>query len=1254
MRLNQKIAILRNNKHIWFVVLTMILSTAIFWFYSRYPNLNQKSVMGLRTSTLGIAFDFLFEVTSDMGPLKRIIIGSINWIYTNWKGMLFGLIFGAQVFTLLQFLRKTFPKSTFGQVLSGTLMGIPLGVCANCATPVAKSLKDANASGKTTLALISASPTLNVVALSMLFSFFPLEMVILKISFTLIYIFLAIPIMIGREVDNAETTILCYSDTTILGTIKLLLKNFIQLCWKTVPLMVIAGFCGNLVIGLIPIQWVEELSFGLISLVVVSFLGLILPVPMTFDLIASYSLLQLGVPVGLCMALLFSLGIFSIYPFLQLKNTIPRKRLLGIITIIFILSLNAGWLAEVFQQRRAESSQGKLAIVDQSKIESYIVQLCREDSRCRDNLFSYLAVESKNSSFCQGLNSNQKILDCEEEVLLKRAFFDENVCKESKNEANCYEKSYLNLATYIPPLVHWRCNQSDPLYKSYCEEALHILRAGAQDAPSSCSKEDIRPAKRDQCLENVQALRVLRSNFSTEICHLLSESKKEQCFAATNAVKFLKQGKIYSCNQLQGRWRGLCEEHLISVLVKEVENDKICKIFEKEKRLAKNCWAKFNEVNNKRLLARYYQRLIGSNRLKFHHQQESPLPDASLSSSTHILEYKKMKGVKDLEISFVPHKPRETRNDKYMFARKKMELPVPPRRLIEFKGFNSLGEGVATGDVNGDTFPDILVTHNQGFSLYINNNGKEFMAKHFPLQKFFPELSDLIDTFVGSLVDLNNDGMLDIFISTFGLGNYLFLNDGQLFKTTIPKRLPSNGEVMVGSASFGDFNGDNLVDIFMGGWTHPIPQGWHSTSKNYLLVNKGMGDFQVQNLPSYFGDTWSSIATDFNRDHKLDLLVANDFAAPDAFLIGDGKGSFKRIKRENQVFPYSPYANMSFDSADINNDLFTDIFAAEVSYGIGEVDSYCDLMEVSERKNCQNIMQGFASIDSLDLPGCQKLATPQLINDCQIQVILRLAETSKKSTYCKKIPENYENQRKYCEVVTGGKIISKFHPLRSEDIEQIYESNVLYLGSQDGKYIDATKKFGIKSSHWSWSAKFADLNNDGWQDLYIANGHHINSNIVANQYFENDSGEKFKNKSKQFSEPFHFSSKAFSYFDMDLDGDLDLVVTGLLAPVTVFENRSSSKSGNSITFDLKFKNPIGSKIYVEDEFGLKQMRELKSGGGVASFDQPIIHFGLGRAKRLKSIVIILNGGKRIDVKKFFKANRHYIIEFPKTLLLTSN
>src|ERR1700754_3723878 len=173
----------RRTLEISLSVLIAVGVILIFWTQQRYPALLKKLHSGTGVKVAGaISFDALLKVTPEMPAPTRVMRTSVNWLYTNRFGMYFALPFGAAVMTLLAGMAA--PKrfsSAAGNVLCGAVAGAPLGVCTNCATPVAQSLLVGGASTRLTVAAMISSPSFNPVVVAMAFVLFPLPLAAMRV-----------------------------------------------------------------------------------------------------------------------------------------------------------------------------------------------------------------------------------------------------------------------------------------------------------------------------------------------------------------------------------------------------------------------------------------------------------------------------------------------------------------------------------------------------------------------------------------------------------------------------------------------------------------------------------------------------------------------------------------------------------------------------------------------------------------------------------------------------------------------------------------------------------------------------------------------------------------------------------------------------------------------------------------------------------------------------------------------------------------
>ena len=189
--------------------LILIVLAVLFWTGSRYPALDEKAMMsGAIQLEDSLSFEALVPLTPDMSLPERMFWSTINWVDTNKKGMTFGVLFAAAFLTLTPYLRRRSFVGAVPNAARGVVIGTPLGVCVNCAAPIARGMYSAGLRAETTLAAMIASPTLNVVVLTMAFSILPFYMAVAKIALSLLVILVAVPLICRalpvKEIPEAD------------------------------------------------------------------------------------------------------------------------------------------------------------------------------------------------------------------------------------------------------------------------------------------------------------------------------------------------------------------------------------------------------------------------------------------------------------------------------------------------------------------------------------------------------------------------------------------------------------------------------------------------------------------------------------------------------------------------------------------------------------------------------------------------------------------------------------------------------------------------------------------------------------------------------------------------------------------------------------------------------------------------------------------------------------------------------------------
>lgn len=360
----------------------------VFWQQSRLPDLTEKVHLGPHTTVAAIGFRTILPVPEQLPFYKRVAFTSVNWIYTNWEGMTFGLLFAAGCLTLL----KCFPRQAYTHpildTVKGVILGVPLSICVNCSTPIALSMHRAGIRLETALATLTSSPTLNIIVLSMTFSLLPFHYALIKLLSVVIFIFVTIPILVRllyrynegkaigqmdiddlmNDLDEEETAMepnpICELEIAgistsepwidvIAGTFRSYSREFLYVVQITLPFMLLAGFLGALMVESLPLEGFRDLSMSIPGLLLVAVVGTFLPVPIAFDVIIVSILISNGLAPSFAMALLFTLGIFSIYPFLIIWRNISPRIAGALFATTIIIGLVSGLGIDAYEKQLA-------------------------------------------------------------------------------------------------------------------------------------------------------------------------------------------------------------------------------------------------------------------------------------------------------------------------------------------------------------------------------------------------------------------------------------------------------------------------------------------------------------------------------------------------------------------------------------------------------------------------------------------------------------------------------------------------------------------------------------------------------------------------------------------------------------------------------------------------------------------------------------------------------------------------------------
>lgn len=514
------------------------------------------------------------------------------------------------------------------------------------------------------------------------------------------------------------------------------------------------------------------------------------------------------------------------------------------------------------------------------------------------------------------------------------------------------------------------------------------------------------------------------------------------------------------------------------------------------------------------------------------------------------------------------------------------------------------GGGVAIGDVNSDGLPDIIFTANLVANrLYLNKGNLHF------------EDASIANGFVSrpgwktgvTLTDINHDGAPDIYVCRSGnldeegRANELFINigDGTFVEKAAQYGLNDPGYST--HASFFDYDLDGDLDMFL--LNHSLKPDFsltvarvkdqrHPYFGDKLFRNDGTSFTDVSEQAGIKGNPIGfglSVSTgDINQDGWPDIFVANDYTEQDYLYINNHDGTFS--DRLDSSFVHTSHFSMGSDLADINNDGLPELMVLDM---------------LPEDNYGQKILKG---------------------------------------------PDNYD---RYQLQVTMG----FYH-------QQMRNNLQLNLGN--GKFSEIGQLAGVSNTDWSWSALLADFDLDGDKDLHITNGYYRASTHLdfvkytypqtleaaqksgkqlgdgevskqmptihtSNYIFRNEGNLTFSDQTQSWGLKRPSYSNGAAYGDLDLDGDLDLVVNNLMEEAFIYRNLAADqKRGNYLRIRLrgegKNTSGIGSRVWVSSPAST-QYQEMNPVRGFQSSVENILHFGLGQDNSARELKIVWPSGK---------------------------
>lgn len=502
-----------------------------------------------------------------------------------------------------------------------------------------------------------------------------------------------------------------------------------------------------------------------------------------------------------------------------------------------------------------------------------------------------------------------------------------------------------------------------------------------------------------------------------------------------------------------------------------------------------------------------------------------------------------------------------------------------------------------------------------------------------------------------AVADFDGDGWEDFYVcQPGGLPNRLFRNLGDSSFEDVTQKAGLSVLDSTSAALWADYDNDSDQDLFV------ITAG-----EILLFANNGSGRFRRSDTARFVvppdqksGMTMGALA-DYDRNGFLDLYVSQYSPASGSAMTnnlhqpapyhGANNGGANQLFRNNGD---GTFANVTSSAGLMVNNLRWSLAAA---WGDYNRDSYPDLY-VANDFGANNLYHNNGD---------------GTFKDIALEAGVEDIAASMSASW-----QDYDNDGKLDLYVSniwsaaGQRIMSRpsFRPSISEEARRVFhrfaKGNTLFRNTGNGTFDDVTLHAGVENGGWAWGADFVDFNNDGWEDLFVLNGHITGDDrtdlesfhwirIVAEsplafgrskryeeawreflalmsesafsvhggergRFYLNTGKDKFVDISHPSGLDFADDGRAFGVIDFDRDGDLDLIVKNRTDPQIRLLRNDIRNSHHAVAFELvgrqSNRDAVGAKVFLKAGTQVR-FKENKAGSGFLSQHTRRIYFGLG-------------------------------------------
>jgi hypothetical protein len=547
------------------------------------------------------------------------------------------------------------------------------------------------------------------------------------------------------------------------------------------------------------------------------------------------------------------------------------------------------------------------------------------------------------------------------------------------------------------------------------------------------------------------------------------------------------------------------------------------------------------------------------------------------------------------------------------------------------------GNGLAVADVDGDGRLDVYFVNQLGASQLWRNLG------HGQFEDFTATagvgLADKIGV-TASFADIDNDGWPDLFVTTVRMGNVLFKNlgGGRFKDITAEAGLTVKRAAHSSGATFFDFNRDGLLDLFVanvgvytrnekgrGGFylgRSDAFQGWQfpaRSEQSVLYQNLGGGKFEdVSAKMGLQHRGWSGDATfcDLNQDGYPELYVLS-MSGDDQFYENDRGQRF--VEKTSTYFPKTPWGSMGIKFFDYNLDGLMDLYVTDMH----------------------------SDMTTLQIKAGDKDFSPRF-------------EKQKSDVWCS----------------------TEWSPAAWQAASNNILGNAFYQNQGGGRFVEVSAKLGVET-YWPWGVTVADLNADGYEDVFVTAGMGYPLRYAINSVLLNEGGQRFvdsefvlgveprqgnriekefftldcsgedkrhplcRGKTGVLSVIGTTSSRSSAAFDLDDDGDLDLITNDWNdRPQVLISNLSEKAPIHFLKIKLvgtvSNRDGLGSTVRVQ--CGPKTYTRYHDGkSGYLSQSSMPLYFGLAAATSVDRVEVVWPSGRKQVITERIPVNAQLTI-----------